>query len=51
VDAIFFLGHREIELDDSQKADLLSFVKDAGKGFVAAHTATTRFCPGRSSGK
>ena len=43
VDAIFFLGHREVELDDKQKADLLSFVKDDGKGFVAAHTATTAF--------
>ena len=27
VDAIFFLGHREVELDDKQKADLLSFVR------------------------
>jgi len=43
VDAIFFLGHREVELTDAQKADLLSFVKDDGKGFVAAHTATTAF--------
>jgi uncharacterized protein len=43
VDAIFFLGHREIELDEKQKADLLSFVKEDGKGFVAAHTATTAF--------
>jgi uncharacterized protein len=43
VDAIFFLGHREIQLDAAQKADLLSFVKDDGKGFVAAHTATTAF--------
>jgi uncharacterized protein len=43
VDAIFFLGHREVELDDKQKADLLSFVRDDGKGFVAAHTATTAF--------
>jgi type 1 glutamine amidotransferase len=43
VDAIFFLGHREIELDARQKADLLSFVKDDGKGFVAGHTATTAF--------
>jgi uncharacterized protein len=43
VDAIFFLGHREIALDDQQKADLLSFVKEDGKGFVAAHTATTAF--------
>ncbi len=43
VDAIFFLGHREVALNDDQKADLLSFVKDDGKGFVAAHTATTAF--------
>jgi hypothetical protein len=43
VDAIFFLGHREVELTPEQKADLLSFVKDDGKGFVSAHTATTAF--------
>ena len=43
VDAIFFLGHRDVPLDAQQKADLLSFVKDDGKGFVAAHTATTAF--------
>jgi type 1 glutamine amidotransferase len=43
VDAIFFLGHREIELDAKQKADLLAFVKEDGKGFVAAHTGTTAF--------
>jgi len=43
VDAIFFLGHREIQLDDEQKADLISFVKDEGKGFVAAHTGLTAF--------
>jgi len=43
VDAIFFLGHREVELTPEQKADLLSFVKEDGKGFVSAHTATTAF--------
>ena len=42
-DAIFFYGMREIPLTDQQKADLLSFVKDDGKGFVAAHTADTAF--------
>jgi len=41
VDAIFFLGHREIELTAEQKTDLLAFVHDDGKGFVSAHTATT----------
>ena len=43
VDAIFFLGHREVELSAQQRTDLLSFVRDDGKGFVAAHTGTTAF--------
>src|SRR6516225_10388143 len=42
VDAIFFMGHREVALDDSQKAELLQFVKD-GHGFVAAHVGLTAF--------
>jgi len=42
-DAIFFFGVREIDLTPEQKADLLSFVKDDGKGFVAAHSAATAF--------
>jgi type 1 glutamine amidotransferase len=42
-DAIFFLGHREVPIDDQQKADLQAFVRDDGKGFVAAHTALTAF--------
>ena len=42
-DAIFFFGVREIDLLPEQRADLLSFVKDDGKGFVAAHSAATAF--------
>jgi len=42
-DAIFFFGVREVELGEQQRADLLSFVKEDGKGFVAAHTASTAF--------
>jgi type 1 glutamine amidotransferase len=42
-DAIFFFGVREIDLTAEQRADLLSFVKDDGKGFVAAHSASTAF--------
>jgi type 1 glutamine amidotransferase len=42
-DAIFFFGVREIDLSAEQRADLLSFVKDDGKGFVAAHSAATAF--------
>jgi len=43
VDAIFFLGHRDVDLSPQQRADLLAFVHDDGKGFVASHTATTAF--------
>ncbi|HEY5908511.1 MAG TPA: ThuA domain-containing protein [Vicinamibacteria bacterium] len=42
-DAIFFFGVREIDLTPQQRADLMSFVKDDGKGFVAAHSAITAF--------
>jgi uncharacterized protein len=42
VDAIFFMGHREVPLDASQKAELLQFVRE-GHGFVAAHVALTAF--------
>lgn len=40
VDAIFSLAHREAPLSDSQKADLLRFVRD-GKGFITGHTGLT----------
>jgi type 1 glutamine amidotransferase len=42
-DAIFFYGLGEEELSDQQKADLLSFVHDDGKGFVGAHSAIDAF--------
>lgn len=42
-DAIFFFGVREISLTPQQKVDLLSFVHDDGKGFVAAHAGATAF--------
>jgi type 1 glutamine amidotransferase len=42
-DAIFFFGVREIDLKEDQRADLLSFIRDDGKGFVAAHSAATAF--------
>ena len=50
-DGIFFFGMREIELTDQQKSDLLSFVHDDGKGFVAAHTADTAFLSWPEFGK
>lgn len=42
-DAIFFFGVREADLTAQQKADLLSFVRDDGKGFVATHAGATAF--------
>jgi len=42
-DAIFFFGVREIDLTPAQRRDLLSFVRDDGKGFVTAHSASTGF--------
>ncbi len=42
-DAIFFMGTGENDLSDQQKKDLLSFVHDDGKGFVAAHTGDDAF--------
>ncbi len=42
VDGIFFLGHREIDINAKQKEELLAFVRN-GHGFVAAHTGLTAF--------
>jgi len=42
VDSIFFLGHREIDINPTQKEELLAFVRN-GHGFVAAHTGLTAF--------
>jgi uncharacterized protein len=41
VDAIFFIGHRDVPIDTQQQAELLAFVRDQGKGFVATHQALT----------
>lgn len=38
-DAVFFYTTGELDLTDDQKKDLLSFVKDDGKGYVGAHSA------------
>ena len=45
-DAIFFFGIGD-NLDAAQKEDLLSFIRDDGKGFVGAHTGDNAFhdCP------
>jgi type 1 glutamine amidotransferase len=42
-DAIFFYSIGEPAMTPGQKADLLSFIRDDGKGFVATHTANNDF--------
>ena len=42
-DAVVFYTNGETEMMPAQKQDLLSFVRDDGKGFVAVHTATASF--------
>lgn len=38
-DAIYFYTTGELDLDEEQKAALISFVKDDGKGFIGGHSA------------
>jgi|SRR6185312_5098511 len=42
-DAVLFYTTGELDMDDQQKADLLSFVHDDGKGFVGVHSAIDTF--------
>jgi type 1 glutamine amidotransferase len=42
-DAVLFYTTGELDMDDQQKADLLSFIKEDGKGFIGIHSATDTF--------
>ncbi len=42
-DAVYFFTTGELDMDESQKADLLSFIRDDGKGFIGGHTAIDTF--------
>jgi type 1 glutamine amidotransferase len=42
-DAVMFYTTGELDLNDEQKAALLAFVKDDGKGFLGTHSATDTF--------
>jgi type 1 glutamine amidotransferase len=42
-DAVVFFTDGDLDMDDSQKADLLSFVRDDGKGFIGIHSAAITF--------
>jgi len=50
-DAVLFFTAGELEMDSQQKADLLSFVHDDGKGFVGVHAATITFTEWPEYGK
>jgi type 1 glutamine amidotransferase len=40
---VVFYTTGELDMDDSQKADLLAFVREEGKGFLGIHSATDSF--------
>lgn len=42
-DAIYFYTTGELKLDEEQRAALLSFVRDDGKGFIGGHSAADTF--------
>src|SRR6202041_763010 len=42
-DAVLFYTGGELNMNDEQKASLLSFVRDDGKGFIGVHSATITF--------
>ncbi len=42
-DAVVFYTTGELNMDDQQKKDLLSFVHDDGKGFIGVHSAIDTF--------
>jgi uncharacterized protein len=50
-DAVVFFTDGNLDMDDSQKADLLSFVRDDGKGFIGIHSATITFVSWPEYGK
>jgi type 1 glutamine amidotransferase len=50
-DAVVFFTDGNLGMDDSQKADLLSFVRDDGKGFIGIHSATITFVSWPEYGK
>ncbi len=42
-DAVLFYTTGELDMTDQQKADLLSFVREDGKGFIGVHSANDTF--------
>jgi uncharacterized protein len=50
-DAVAFYTDGDLDMDESQKADLLSFVRDDGKGFIGIHSAAITFVSWPEYGK
>jgi type 1 glutamine amidotransferase len=50
-DAVVFFTDGDLDMDDSQKADLLAFVRDDGKGFIGIHSAAITFVSWPEYGK
>ena len=50
-DAVWFMGTGNGDLNDQQKKDLLAFVHDDGKGFIAAHSGATLITTGPNTAK
>lgn len=42
-DAVLFFTDGDLDMNESQKSDLLSFIRDDGKGFLGVHSATITF--------
>jgi type 1 glutamine amidotransferase len=42
-DSVLFFTGGDLEMDDQQKADFLSFIHDDGKGFIGIHSAAITF--------
>ncbi|MGO9471292.1 MAG: ThuA domain-containing protein [Isosphaeraceae bacterium] len=50
-DAVVFFTDGDLDMDASQKSDLLSFVRDDGKGFIGIHSAAITFLSWPEYGK
>jgi uncharacterized protein len=50
-DAIVFFTDGDLDMDEAQRADLLSFVHDDGKGFIGLHSAAITFTAWREYGR
>src|SRR5207302_4505440 len=50
-DAVAFFTDGDLDMDESQKADLLSFIRDDGKGFIGIHSAAITFLSWPEYGK